>query len=164
VDDGGAVIALTNPGGIRTDLLHRDNGTVSYGDLFASQPFRNRLVTMTLTGAQIRDLLEQQWLEPKRPRILQISNGFSYAWDASKPLGERVVAARMTLDGRTIDPAAPYRVTVNDYLASGGDGFTVARQGASPQYGGYDTDALFAFFKAHGPVGPLPQTRIIRLN
>ena len=164
VDDGGAVIALTNPGGIRTDLLHRDNGTVSYGDLFASQPFRNRLVTMTLTGARIRHLLEQQWLDPKRPRILQISNGFSYAWDASKPLGERVVAARMTLDGRPIDPAAPYRVTVNDYLASGGDGFTVARQGTSPQYGGYDTDALFAFFKAHGPVGPLPQTRIIRLN
>jgi 5'-nucleotidase len=164
VDDGGAVIALTNPGGIRTDLVHRDNGTVSYGDLFASQPFRNRLVTMTLTGAQIRDLLEQQWLDPKRPRILQVSNGFSYAWDASKPLGERIVAARMTLDGRPIDPAAPYRVTVNDYLASGGDGFTVARQGTSPQYGGYDTDALFTFFKAHGPVGPLPPTRIVRLN
>jgi 5'-nucleotidase len=164
VDDGGAVIALTNPGGIRTDLVHRDNGTVSYGDLFASQPFRNRLVTMTLTGAQIRDLLEQQWLDPKRPRILQVSNGFRYAWDASKPLGERIVAARMTLDGRPIDPAAPYRVTVNDYLASGGDGFTVARQGTSPQYGGYDADALFAFFKAHGPVGPLPPTRIVRLN
>jgi 5'-nucleotidase len=164
VDDGGAVIALTNPGGIRTDLVHRDNGTVSYGDLFASQPFRNRLVTMTLTGAQIRDLLEQQWLDPKRPRILQVSNGFRYAWDASKPLGERIVAARMTLDDRPIDPAAPYRVTVNDYLASGGDGFTVARQGTSPQYGGYDADALFAFFKAHGPVGPLPPTRIVRLN
>ena len=163
-DNGGAIIAMTNPGGIRTDLVHRGNGTISYGDVFASQPFRNRLVTMTLTGAQLRNLLEQQWLDAKRPRILQVSNGFSYAWDASKPFGERVVAERMTLDGRPIDPAGSYRVTVNDYLASGGDGFSVAKQGGSPQYGGYDADALFAFFKAHGPVGPLPPTRIVRLN
>ena len=163
-DNGGAIIAMTNPGGIRTDLVHRDNGTISYGDVFASQPFRNRLVTMRLTGAQLRNLLEQQWLDAKRPRILQVSNGFSYAWDASKPFGERVVAERMTLDGRPIDPAGSYRVTVNDYLASGGDGFSVAKQGGSPQYGGYDADALFAFFKAHGPVGPLPPTRIVRLN
>src|SRR5947209_15827673 len=90
--DGSAVIALTNPGGIRTDIVPKENGAVSYGDLFASQPFRNRLVTMTLTGSQLKDMLEQQWLDPKRPRILQVSNGFSYSWDASKPFGERVMA------------------------------------------------------------------------
>jgi 5'-nucleotidase len=163
-NDGGAVIAVTNPGGIRTDIVHRENGAVSYGDLFASQPFRNRLVTMTLTGAQLKDLLEQQWLDPKRPRILQVSNGFSYAWDASKPFGDRVVAGRMTLDGKPVDPVAGYRVTVNDYLAGGGDGFSVAKQGAAQQYGGYDADALFAFFRAHGPIGPLPPGRILRLN
>jgi 5'-nucleotidase len=162
--DGGAVIAVTNPGGIRTDIIHKENGTVSYGDVFASQPFRNRLVTMTLTGAQLKEMLEQQWLDPKRPRILQVSNGFSYAWDASKPFGERVVPNRMILDGKPIDPAAPYRITVNDYLAAGGDGFTVAQQGASQQYGGYDTDALFAFFRARGQIVPLTPSRILRLN
>ena len=162
--DGSAVIALTNPGGIRTDIIPKENGAVSYGELFASQPFRNRLVTMTLSGSQLKDMLEQQWLDPKRPRILQVSIGFSYSWDASKPLGERVIADKMTLNDKPIEPATGYRVTVNDYLAVGGDGFTVAKQGASPQYGGYDADALFAFFKAHGPIGPLPPTRILRVN
>lgn len=164
IKDGGAVIALTNPGGIRTDIVPKENGAVSYGELFASQPFRNRLVTMTLTGTQLKDMLEQQWLDPKRPRILQVSNGFSYTWDASKALGERIVADKMTLNGRAIEPAANYRVTLNDYLAVGGDGFTIAKQGASPLYGGYDADALFAFFRAHGPIGPLPPTRTLRVN
>jgi 5'-nucleotidase len=162
--DGSAVIAFTNPGGIRTDIIPKENGAVSYGELFASQPFRNRLVTMTLSGSQLKDMLEQQWLDPKRPRILQVSIGFSYTWDASKPLGERIIADKMTLNGKPIEPGTGYRVTVNDYLAVGGDGFTIAKQGASPQYGGYDADALFAFFKAHGPIGPLPPTRILRVN
>ena len=162
--DGSAVIALTNPGGIRTDIIPKENGAVSYGELFASQPFRNRLVTMTLTGSQLKDMLEQQWLDPKRPRILQVSNGFSYSWDASKPFGERIITEKMTLNGQPIEPATGYRVTLNDYLAVGGDGFTIAKQGTSPQYGGYDADALFAFFRAHGPIGPLPPTRILRMN
>lgn len=162
--NGSAVIALTNPGGIRTDIIPKENGVVSYGELFASQPFRNRLVTMTLSGSQLKDMLEQQWLDPKRPRILQVSIGFSYSWDASKPFGERVIVDKMTLNGKPIEPSAGYRVTVNDYLAVGGDGFTFAKQGASPQYGGYDADALFAFFRAHGPIGPLPPTRILRVN
>ncbi|MHC2760808.1 2',3'-cyclic-nucleotide 2'-phosphodiesterase (5'-nucleotidase family) [Bradyrhizobium liaoningense] len=119
---------------------------------------------MTLTGNQLKDMLEQQWLDPKRPRILQVSNGFSYTWDASKPFGERVIPAKMTLNGRLIEPGNGYRVTLNDYLAVGGDGFSVAKQGTAPQYGGYDADALFAFFRAHGPVGPLPPTRILRVN
>jgi 5'-nucleotidase len=162
--DGGAVIALTNPGGIRTDIAFKDDGKVSFADVFASQPFRNLLVTQTLTGAQLKDMLEQQWLDPKRPRILQVSRGFNYAWDASKPLGARVLVDRMTLDGKPIDPAAGYRVTVNDYLASGGDGFTVATQGTARQTGVYDADALFAYFKTSSPVSPLAPARIVRLN
>ncbi|MET4482850.1 bifunctional metallophosphatase/5'-nucleotidase [Bradyrhizobium sp. F1.13.3] len=162
--DGSAVIALTNPGGIRTDIVPKENGAITFGDVFASQPFRNRLVTMTLTGSQLKDMLEQQWLDPKRPRILQVSNGFSYAWDAAKPFGERVITEKMTLNGRPIEAGSGYRVTLNDYLAVGGDGFTVAKQGTGLQYGGYDADALFAFFRAHGPVGPLPLSRILRVN
>src|SRR5713101_7159299 len=104
--NGGAAIALTNPGGIRADITKKDDGAVSYADVFASQPFRNQLVTLTLTGAQIKAALEQQWLDPSRPRILQVSGGFSYSWDAAKPYGEHVVAASMTLNGARIEPAA----------------------------------------------------------
>ena len=162
--NGGAVIAFTNPGGIRTDITHKENGAVTYADLFASQPFRNQLVTITLTGKQIKDMLEQQWLDPKRPRILQVSKGFSYAWDGSKGDGERVIAERMSLNGQTIDPAARYRVTVNNFLSVGGDGFTVLTQGTGPQTGVYDIDALDAYFRVNSPVGPTAADRIVRIN
>ncbi|MFX8825016.1 5'-nucleotidase, partial [Acinetobacter baumannii] len=81
----------------------------------AAQPFRNQLVTMTLTGAQLKDALEQQWADPKRPRLLQVSRGFSFAWDAGKGDGERIPPDKMKLNGVLIDPAARYRVTVNNY-------------------------------------------------
>jgi 5'-nucleotidase len=162
--DGGAVIAVTNPGGIRADIAGKEDGAVTYADLFASQPFRNQLVTLTLTGRQIKDMLEQQWLDPSRPRILQVSSGFAYAWDNAKSYGERVIADRMSLNGQRIDPAASYRVTVNNYLSVGGDGFTVLKQGGAPQVGIYDVDALYAYFKAHGRVGPATGNRIARIN
>lgn len=163
-DKGGAVIAFTNPGGIRIDIARKDTGAVTFADLFASQPFRNQLVTLTLSGKQIKDMLEQQWLDPKRPRILQVSKGFSYAWDNSKGDGERVIAAQMSLNGQPIEPAATYRVTVNNYLAVGGDGFTVLRDGTMPQTGPYDSDALHAYFTANSPVGPSAGGRIVRIN
>jgi 5'-nucleotidase len=163
-EKGGAVIALTNPGGVRADVTHKENGAVTYGDLFASQPFRNQLVTITLTGKQIKDMLEQQWLDPKRPRILQVSKGFSYTWDGSKPDGERVLPERMSLNGRPLDPAASYRVTVNNFLSVGGDGFTVLTQGTAPLIGVYDSDALHAYFGANSPVGPTAADRITRIN
>jgi 5'-nucleotidase len=162
--NGGAVIAFTNPGGVRADITHKENGAVTYGDLFASQPFRNQLVTITLTGKQIKDMLEQQWLDPKRPRILQVSKGFAYAWDGSKGDGERVIAERMSLNGQPVDPAARYRVTVNNFLFVGGDGFTVLTQGTAPQVGIYDVDALHAYFGANSPVGPTAADRIVRIN
>jgi 5'-nucleotidase len=162
--DGAAVIAFTNPGGIRTDIPRKADGAVAYADLFASQPFRNQLVTLTLTGMQIKSMLEQQWLDPKRPRILQVSRGFSYAWDAAKPSGEHVIADRMTLNGQRIDLAASYRVTVNNYLAVGGDGFTVLKDGIGQRIGAYDVDALYGYFQAHSPVAPAATDRIARLN
>ncbi|ANW05982.1 bifunctional metallophosphatase/5'-nucleotidase [Bradyrhizobium icense] len=161
---GGAVIAFTNPGGVRADITRKEDGAVTYGDVFASQPFRNQLVTLTLTGKQIKDMLEQQWLDPKRPRILQVSKGFAYAWDASRPDGERVLPERMSLNGRPIDPAASYRVTVNNFLFVGGDGFTVLTQGTAPQVGIYDVDALHAYFAANSPVSPTAADRIVRIN
>lgn len=163
-DKGGAVIALTNPGGVRSPIIRRDDGSITYGDVFAAQPFRNQLVTMTLAGAQIKAALEQQWLDPARPRVLQISKGFSYTWDNAKPLGNRIAAASMTLNGAPIDPAASYRVTVNNFLAVGGDGFTVLKEGTSQIFGVYDVDALYAYFQANSPVAPPTIGRITRLN
>jgi 5'-nucleotidase len=162
--NGGAVIALTNPGGIRIDIVKKEDGLASYADLFASQPFRNQLVTLTLTGAQIKEALEQQWSDPNRPRILQVSNGFSYAWDGTKPFGARVIAISMSLNGKRIEPTASYRVTVNNYLAVGGDGFTALKQGGSQQFGVYDVDALYAYFKANSPIAPTKAGRISKAN
>ncbi len=162
--NGGAVMAFTNPGGIRSDIVKKEDGAVSYGDIFASQPFRNQLVTLTLTGAQIKQMLEQQWRDPKLPRILQVSKGLNYTWDAAKPYGEHIIADRMSLNGQRIDPAASYRVTVNNYLAVGGDGFTVLKEGIAPQIGVYDVDALYGYFKANSPVAPTAADRIARIN
>jgi 5'-nucleotidase len=161
---GAAVIAFTNPGGVRTDIAKKEDGAVTYADVFASQPFRNQLVTLTLTGAQIKNMLEQQWLDPNRPRILQVSKGFNYTWDSAKPYGDHVVADLMSLNGQRVDPATRYRVTVNNYLAVGGDGFTVLKQGSAPQFGIYDVDALDGYFQANSPIAPASADRITRLN
>jgi 5'-nucleotidase len=72
--------------------------------------------------------------------ILIPSEGFSYRFDRNRPAGQRIVA--MTLDGRPIDPARNYRVSVNNFLASGGDGYTVLAEGLDPRDGGLDLDAL----------------------
>jgi 5'-nucleotidase len=162
--DGGAAIAFTNPGGVRTDITKKQEGAVTYADVFASQPFRNQLVTLTLTGVQIKNMLEQQWLDPKRPRILQVSKGFSYAWDDTKPYGERVIVASLALNGARIDPAASYRVTVNNFLSVGGDGFTVLKEGTAQRFGVFDVDALFTYFQANSPIAPVATDRITRLN
>jgi 5'-nucleotidase len=162
--NGGAVIAFTNPGGVRSDITRKDEGAVTYGDVFASQPFRNQLVTLTLTGTQIKTMLEQQWLDPKRPRILHVSGGFSYSWDGARPIGDRVAAGSMSLHGAPIDPATAYRVTVNNFLAVGGDGFTVLTEGGAPQVGIYDVDALYSYFRANSPIAPAAGNRIVRMN
>src|SRR5256885_3880085 len=120
--DGGPVIAFTNPGGIRTSLPRSADGVVTFAEIFAVQPFGNSLVTLTLTGAQIKSLLEQQWLNQPKPRVLQVSKGFSYTWDDRRPHGDFVAADGIMLQGRPIDPSATYRVTVNSFLADGGDG------------------------------------------
>jgi 5'-nucleotidase len=162
--NGGAVIAFTNPGGIRTELAKKADGTVSYADIFASQPFRNQLVTLTLTGRQIKDVLELQWSDPKLPRILQVSKRFSYTWDGGRPNGDHIIADRMVLNGQPIDPAASYRVTVNNYLSVGGDGFSNLKQGSAPLVGVYDIDALYGYFRANSPVAPASADRIQRIN
>jgi 5'-nucleotidase len=164
-----------NPGGIRTDLNFAQisggeaPGEITYAEAFNVQPFGNSLVTMTLTGAQIDTLLEQQFNNPPTPaqdqmRILQVSNGFTYEWDASEPIGSKVDPTKIKLNGATIDPAGSYRVTVNSFLADGGDNFLVLKDGTNRLGGDVDLDALEKFLQAHPDgVSPTPRDRIIRV-
>jgi 5'-nucleotidase len=164
----GAVIAFMNPGGIRADILYGESsggelpGQVTYGEAFKVQPFANYLTTMTLTGAQIDALLEQQW-DAAGTRILQVSNGFTYSYSASALMGSKVDPATILLHGAPLDPAASYRVTMNSFLADGGDRFTVFTQGTDRITGMIDLDALVLYFGANSPVAPGPQNRITRV-
>lgn len=168
---GDAVVAFMNPGGIRADLTYvgsaagEGDGNVTYGESFTVQPFGNSLVTMTLTGEQIDMLLEQQFDNPAvgQNRILQISDGFTYSWSLSAPKGSKVDIAGIMIGGVPIDPAASYRVTVNSFLADGGDNFTVLRSGTDRLGGAVDTDALEDYFTANSPVAPGPMNRITQL-
>jgi len=118
---------------------------------------------MPVPGARLEALFEQQWTATTR-RILQPSRGFTYTYSASAPLGARVDAATLRLDGVAIDPAASYRITVNSFLASGGDGFTVLTQGTARLGGAIDLDALEDFLvAAPGPVVPPLTERITAL-
>jgi 5'-nucleotidase len=164
--DAGAQLALMNPGGIRAPLPMPADGQVRYENLFSVQPFYNNLVTMTLTGAQLLQLLEQQWAgQPSAAgRPLQVSKGFSYTWDAAKPPGQRVVPGSVQLNGQPVAADATLRVTVNSFLASGGDNFAVLRQGRDRRTGMMDIDAFEAFVKANPTLSPGPLDRVTRLN
>ncbi len=162
----GAQIALVNPGGVRAALVPGPDGLLRYEQLFAVQPFGNRLVTMTLSGAQLAALLEQQWRgQPLAAgRVLHVSRGFTYTWDAARPPGQRVVAASLRLQGRRLAADARVRVTVNSFMAEGGDRFGVLRQGRERQAGPLDVEALEAYLKAAPAPAQPAQRRIKRLH
>lgn len=158
-DLGGAQIALMNPGGIRDDFRFtasgdEGDGVVTYAEAATVQPFANGVITMTLTGEQVRQVLEQQWqpADSSRPFLaLGLSEGFFYTYDPDAAEGERIVS--VTLDGVELDPAADYRVTVNSFLAAGGDNFTVLAEGTDRQDNGFnDLNVLVDYFAANSPV------------
>lgn len=170
----GTQIAFLDRGNMRDDLPHSSSNqqqTVSFGDAFASQPFNNKLVVMTLTGAQIKAALEQQWvLTGSTAHVMQVSHGFSYAWDAGLPIKERIDPASITLNGHPVDPAQSYRVVMNDFLAEGGDGVTVFREGVNRVVTpALDLHALIGYLQhkaaAGQPAGSkIAADRIIRRN
>jgi 5'-nucleotidase len=161
----GAQIALMNPGGLRAALAGDADGTLRYEHLFAVQPFYNNLVTITLSGAQLQRALEQQWSDQPKPRILQVSRGFGYAWDGTRAAGQRIVPGSLQLDGRAIAPDQRLRVTVNSFMAGGGDGFTVLRdEGRQRSTGAMDVDALEAFIRSAGTVAPGTAPRLRRVD
>jgi len=161
----GAQIALMNPGGVRADLTFASSpggegdGVVTYGEAFNVQPFSNILQTLTYTGAQIDAVLEQQWLpDPPGTRILQPSATLHYTQTLANPIGDRV--SNITINGVPVDPAATYRVTVNNFLAAGGDSFTALTQGTDVTGGPIDLDAFTAYLTANSPVAPPATDRI----
>jgi 5'-nucleotidase len=122
------------------------------------------MTVKTMTGDMIRRLLEQQFDNPipGALRILQVSSGFTYSYDATRPPGSRITS--MAINGVPVDPAASYRVAMNNFLASGGDGFSVFNEGTDQLGGEIDLDALVNYFMANSPVAPGPQNRITRLD
>lgn len=189
---GEAVVAFMNPGGVRASLTYpsspagEGDGVVTFGEAFTVQPFGNILQTLTLTGAQIDLLLEQQFCGVNSPhastpgffKVLLPSAGFAYTWDnsvasspgnatcATDPALGAVNPANVTLNGVAIDLNASYRVTVNNFLADGGDGFFVLRQGTDRVGGLEDLQAFEDYLAAAEPGGVSPPTlnRITRVN
>jgi 5'-nucleotidase len=162
----GAQLALMNPGGVRADLTYASSpagegdGVVTYGEAFTVQPFGNVMTTMTLTGAQIKTVLEQQW-QPTVTRILHPSASLTYSWSQSAPVGSKISDIR--LSGTPIDPAASYRVSVNNFLADGGDGFTELRNGTNRIGGLVDIDAFAAYLQGHPNTAPPPTNQRITM-
>ena len=160
-------VAFMNPGGIRNDLAIGPGGEVTYKAAFDVQPFNNYVVSMDLTGEQIDALLEEQFDNPApgSNRILQVSEGFSYAWDPSAPTGSKVDIADISIGGAPIDPAATYRVAANSFLADGGDNFSVFASATGKLFGGLDIDALAEYLTARtSPTAPYQPTPLDRIR
>ena len=144
----GAQIAFMNPFGVRADIVPAADGSVTYGQVFATQPFNNTLVTMTVTGAQIAAALEQGFVKVDNIQALAPSEGFTYRYDMRKPEGQRVFG--ILFNGKPLDPAARYRVTVNNFIAGGGDGYTVFKDGTDRVVGISDLEALEIWIDGEG--------------
>lgn len=168
---GGAQLAFMNPGGVRSDLAYaasgtEGNGVVTYGEAFTVQPFTNMMNVVDLTGARILTALRQQVSGPNEasPKILQVSDGFTYTLDLTRTGADRVVAGSVRLNGEPLDPARTYRVAVNEFLGGGGDGFAVFKEGVNKLVGASDLDVLTAYLAAHAtaasPLAPPPANRI----
>lgn len=157
--DAGAELALMNNTGIRNDLTVGPGNVVTFGTIFAIQPFANELKTMTLSGADLKALFEEEFDGQSFDQAFSPSGNVSYAFDLTRPLGSRVFDIR--IDGKPIDPAKDYRLTMNSFLASGGDSFVTFRKGRDVVTGPVDLDALEAWIAAV-PLRELPPLGRVR--
>lgn len=162
----GAQIAFVNSGGVRADLVPAANGSVTYGQIYAVQPFGNVIALRTLTGRQLKAVLEQQWNSGtntvERPQMLHPSAGFSYSYDLSRPAGQRVFDMR--LNGTPITDESAVRIAAPTFLLSGGDNFTAWTAGTDPLGGPMDVDALEAWLTANPRLTPPAPDRIRNLT
>jgi 5'-nucleotidase len=161
--ESGAQIAFMNSGGLRADLVPAADGSVSFGAIYSVQPFGNTMTVKSFTGRQIKAILDQQWSSGsnsvEKPNFLLPSAGFTYSYDLSRPAGQRLVDVR--LNGEPLADARVYRVAMSNFLASGGDNFTIFQQGTDQVGGPQDIDALEAYLAAN-PRLALPATTRIR--
>jgi 5'-nucleotidase len=171
-DFGGAKAAFMNVGGVRASLLYNQisggeqPGEVTYAEAFAVQPFGNTLVVKTCTGQQLYDVLEQQFENPApgQQRVMAVSQ-VTYSYTRNVPAGtKRVTDGSLKIGGVVVDKAAGYRVVLNNFIADGGDGFSVFRNCTAPLGGDVDIDAFARYLKAHSPVAPPALNRITRLD
>jgi 5'-nucleotidase len=161
-DFGGAVVAFMNPGGIRADLTFANSdggeapGEITYNEMFTVQPFSNVMTVKTMTGDMIYRLLEQQFTGANG--ILQVSNGFSYTWSPTQV--PHVIDGSVAINGVPVVKANSYRVAMNNFLATGGDGFSVFNEGTDQLGGEVDIDAAVNYFMHNSPVAPGARDRI----
>ncbi|EIT83681.1 bifunctional 2',3'-cyclic nucleotide 2'-phosphodiesterase/3'-nucleotidase precursor protein [Fictibacillus macauensis ZFHKF-1] len=151
--------SFMNPGGIRADI---DAGDITWKEAFTVQPFGNDLVTMELTGAQVKSLLNEQWSDPTRAKILQVS-GLKVAYDDSRKANEKVTSVTLP-NGTPLDDSKSYTVTVNNFMAGGGDGYTTLRGGKNKKIDVVDLDALIDYIKDKGTIDPKIEGRITKQN
>ncbi|WP_253904351.1 ExeM/NucH family extracellular endonuclease [Arthrobacter sp. Br18] len=153
---GGAEIGVVNPGGLRNELYYSPDGVVTFAEANAVLPFVNDLWTTTLTGAQFKEVLEQQWQPDGNSRTflaLGLSDNVSYTYDPARERGSRITS--VTVDGAPLDPARAYRVGTFSFLAQGGDNFTVFRNGTDTRESGLvDRDAWIDYIEASSPLAP----------
>lgn len=159
-DLGGAEIGVVNPGGLRNELYYAPDGTITYAEANSVLPFVNNLWTTSLTGAQFKTLLEQQWQTnadgtvPSRAyQQLGLSRNVNYTYDAARAAGDRITSIRV--DGALIDPAKSYRIGTFSFLATGGDNFRIFKDGTGTRDSGLvDRDAWIKYLQGHNPVSP----------
>ncbi|WP_030451628.1 bifunctional metallophosphatase/5'-nucleotidase [Herbidospora cretacea] len=159
---GNAEIALMNPGGIRTTLTYASSpvgegpGVTTYGEIFAVQPFNNLVQVVTLTGAQLKLVLEQQWVGGPNnqafTKILQPSSNLTYSYSNSAAWGSKV--SDIKIDGVPVTPTQSIRVAANNFLVGGGDAFAAFTQGTDLWSGPLDIDAFEDYLTANSPVAP----------
>ncbi len=158
------VIAFMNPGGIRADLVYNASsqgeapGDVTFEEAFTVQPFNNYLVSMTLTGQNIYDLLTQQVTGANSgsgSKTLQVSQGFTYTMTPTGP-----VDGSVALNGTPISKTATYRVVTNNFLSDGGDNFKAFTAGTGKYFGGLDIDGFASYLPGVSPYTPGPLVRI----
>lgn len=159
----GAQLALMNLGGVRGPLGEGGRLELTYEDLFTVQPFYNQLVTVTVSGEQLLSLLNSQYRRDK-PRPLQVSRSLAYTWDAARPAGQRVLADSVRIDGKPVAPGDTVRLTVNAFVADGGDDNSVLRQARERTPGPVDIEALEQYVGAHPGLAPDRVPRVTKLN
>ena len=160
-DRGRSDFALMNPGGVRADILIQPGGgTVNFGQLFKVQPFGNTMVVKRMTGQQVKDLLEHQFANLDRPKVLFPSESLQYEVDLRQSKGQRVV--NIQIAQKPLELTHAYHVTMNSFLASGGDGFSQFKQAPTVSGGELDVDALSAYLRQHPGIKP-PVTDRIRM-